>query len=164
MKRAGLILIAAVLTALIVAPFGLDGALGSLGVSANIAAAASPTPTPPPDPLSSASGPVCVAVPVFANAAQQGACPAGQQEIPNDQASGGAIIFYLKLILKLLNLLVGGIIVLVIVIAGIQYIISAGDPANVKKAKGRIMNAITALILYLLMFAILNFLIPGGIL
>ena len=71
-------------------------------------------------------------------------------------------MYYLKEILRLVNQLVGAVIILAIIIAGVQYMISGGDPANVKKAKGRLMNAFTALILYLLMVAILNFLIPGG--
>ncbi len=107
-------------------------------------------------------GPVCVALPVFAGS--QGSCAKGQVEIPNNPGDGGAIIYYLKLVLRLLNLLIGGIIILVLVIAGIQYITSMGDPTNVKNAKKRISNAVIALILYLMMFAILNFLVPGGIL
>ena len=71
---------------------------------------------------------------------------------------------YLKDILKLLSGAVGGVIVLMLVIAGIQYITSAGEPTAIKSAKNRIMNAIMALVLFLMMFAILNFIIPGGIL
>jgi Type IV secretion system pilin len=107
-------------------------------------------------------GPVCIATPIFAGT--QGACKAGETEIPNDPNSGGAVVFYLKTILKLLNALVGMVIILVLVIAGIQYITSLGDPARVKNAKKRITESITALILYMFMFAILSFLIPGGIL
>lgn len=105
--------------------------------------------------------PVCVAVPI--KPGPQGRCPVGQVELPNDQP-GGVIIYYLKQVLFLVNALVGGIIILVLVIAGIQYITSAGDPSNVKSAKNRVMNAVIALVLYLMMFAILNFLVPGGIL
>jgi len=112
--------------------------------------------------IASSGGPVCVALPIFAGS--KGACKKGQVEIPNNASSGGAIIFYLKLVLKLVNSLIGGIIILVLVIAGIQYITAAGDPANIKRAKGRIINATVALVLYLMMFAILNFLVPGGVL
>ncbi len=128
---------------------------------------AGPALAAPPSVLSNDGNPpdhVCVAVPVFADPSKQKSCPAGEQEISNDANGGGAIVFYLKEILKLINGLIGGIIVLVLVIAGIQYITSAGDPTRVKEAKKRITNAVTALVLYMLMFAILNFLIPGGIL
>ncbi len=91
-----------------------------------------------------------------------GGCPAGS--VPNDPASGGAIIFYVKEILKLLAGAVGLIIVLMLIIAGIQYMTSAGDPSMVKKAKERIINAITALVLFVTAYAIINFIIPGGVL
>ncbi len=71
---------------------------------------------------------------------------------------------YLKSILIVLSGLVGTIVVLMLVVAGIQYITSLGEPARIKAAKDRIVNAITALVLFLMMFAILGFLVPGGIL
>ena len=109
------------------------------------------------------TGPVCVAV--LITTGSQGRCKEkGQIEIPNDAGSGGAIIYYLKQVLFVVNGLIGGIIILVLVVAGVQYITSAGDPTSVNGAKKRIMNATTALVLYLMMFAILNFLIPGGVL
>jgi hypothetical protein len=81
------------------------------------------------------------------------------------KCSGGGLIFnYLVIIIQFLSGAIGLVIVLMIVIGGVQYITSAGDPGAVKAAKQRIVNAITGLVLFLLMFAILNFLIPGGIL
>lgn len=105
--------------------------------------------------------PVCIALPILSGAAA-GGCPAGTYLIDNSPENGGAIVSYLKLFLKLFNMLVGVVVVLVLVIAGFQYITSAGDPSNTKQAKGRITAALTALILYMLMVAILNFLLPGG--
>ncbi len=108
--------------------------------------------------------PVCIALPILASTkTDQGACPAGQVQVTNS-GPGGAIIVYLKWVLRLFNLAIGGVIVLVLVISGIQYITSAADPARVKGAKKRIEQAVTALVLYMFMFAILNFLVPGGIL
>jgi hypothetical protein len=83
--------------------------------------------------------------------------------IKGDPKNGGVIVTYLKGILQFLSAGIGIIIVLMIVIAGIQYIISAGDPANIKAAKERIINAITALILFVMGYAILSFIVPGGI-
>lgn len=85
------------------------------------------------------------------------------QKCVSNSGEGGAIVAYLKMALQLLTGGVGGVIVLMLVIAGIQYIVSAGDPGNIKKAKDRIVNAITALILFVMSYAILGFLIPGGI-
>jgi hypothetical protein len=132
--------------------FGVSG--GSLVVRPAVALAK--------DPFASTE-PVCIAVPITSGESQ-GKCKKGQVEVPNNSGSGGAIVAYLTYFLKLLNEAMGGLIVLVIVIAGIQYILSAGDPARVKAAKTRLTQAITALVLYMFMFAILNFLVPGGIL
>lgn len=115
------------------------------------------------DPLADNGKLVCISVPVLSNFLHKGDCTGNTVQVPSDQP-GGPILFYLKMILALVNGLVGAIILLVFVIAGIQYITSAGDPTRVKAAKKRIIQAVTALVLYMLMFAILNFLIPGGIL
>ncbi|MDB5179311.1 MAG: hypothetical protein JWN01_1254 [Patescibacteria group bacterium] len=89
---------------------------------------------------------------------------AGKGCVDNTPGSGGAIVAYLKMVLTLLAGAVGGVIMLMLVVAGIQYITSIGDPAAIKSAKNRIVNAITGLVLFLMMYAILNFLVPGGIL
>ena len=147
---------------------------GSLALPGAAMAATDPVPVhdsnavplpAPADPLASvASDPVCVAIPIFkADTPSTGACPGG--EIPKSwDTRGGPIVFYLVQVLKLLSGIIGGIIVLILVMAGINYITSAGDPNGVKTAKKRIQNALTALILFLMMYAILNLLVPGGIL
>jgi hypothetical protein len=104
----------------------------------------------------------CIELSVPINIADSGGCPPGS--IPDDPATGGAIVFYLKQILRLLSGAVGLVIVLILVIAGIQYITATGDPALIKRAKERIINAMTALVLFVLAYAIINFLVPGGIL
>ncbi len=112
---------------------------------------------------------------VSVNVAQAADCPdgtikvgvpieKGKECIENNAASGGAIAVYLRMVLKFLSGGIGLVIVLMMVIAGIQYITSTGDPARVKAAKDRIVNAITALVLFVMAFAILSFIIPGGIL
>ncbi|GEM_PF-2850066 len=158
MKRLSLFLFVA-FAAVVSAPLDVV-VLGSQAyvVPAEVGAAAKA-----PADITGGGGPVCLALPIAAGGSQ-GSCKSGQVEVPNDPKTGGAIIFYLKQILFLVNSLIGGIIILVLVIAGVQYIVSGGDPSNVKNAKGRIMNAVTALVLYLMMVAILNFLVPGGLL
>jgi hypothetical protein len=71
-------------------------------------------------------------------------------------------------ILKLIEIIANWIVrlliplaILFIIISGIQYITSQGNPDGIKKAKSRITNAVVGLILLGLMFAILNFIIPG---
>lgn len=102
------------------------------------------------------------------------ACPAGQVELSvkvnkNDSGcvvpdpNGGVIIAYLKTILKFLSGGVGIVILLMLTIAGVQYMTAAGQPEQVKAAKSRIQNAITGLVLFLIAFAVLNLIIPGSI-
>lgn len=56
----------------------------------------------------------------------------------------------------------GLILVLIVAVAGFQYVISAGDSDQIKGAKERLKAAVTGLVLYLLMFSILQFLLPEG--
>jgi len=84
--------------------------------------------------------------------------------VQNDKGNGSAVVVYLKEVLQLLSGIVGITIITVMIWAGIQYISSLGDPAAIKSAKGRLTNSIMALVLFLMMFAILQFLVPGGIL
>jgi len=176
MKRVGRVSLGIVAAAWMLAAFGFGGAataavtcpggqvpadngvcIGQPGAGAPVAAPASDS-----DPIAKNNDYVCTAIKIFSDQ-HTGRCAAGEAEIPNDQ-NGGAIVYYLKLILRLLSELVGGVILLMLVVAGIQYITSVGDPTRVKAAKSRIQNAIIALVLFLMMFAIINFLIPGGVL
>jgi hypothetical protein len=70
---------------------------------------------------------------------------------------------YVDPFIDFLSALVGVAVVASIVIGGIQYSSSAGDPSKASAAKNRIRNAIIALVTFLLLYAILNFLIPGGL-
>ncbi|HEY1835811.1 MAG TPA: pilin [Candidatus Saccharimonadales bacterium] len=51
-----------------------------------------------------------------------------------------------------------------IVFGSIQYASSSGDPQKAAAAKGHIQNAVVALIGFFLLFALLSWLIPGGLL
>ncbi len=57
---------------------------------------------------------------------------------------------------------VGLVVIASIVFAGIQYTTAGGDPQNVAKAVKRIRSSITALILFIFIYAILNYLLPAG--
>jgi hypothetical protein len=105
-----------------------------------------------PKPATNSPGCIEVSIPIFA----------GDKCVPNDQP-GGAIVWYTKKLIQLASGAVGSIILLMLLVAGIQYITASGDPARVKAAKTRITNSIIALFLFLMAYAILSFLIPGGI-
>jgi hypothetical protein len=101
----------------------------------------------------------------------QGDCGDGELELSSGECinaegrgNDNPIIFYLKRIIQFLSGGVGIVIILMIVISGVQYIASTGNPQATASAKNRLTNAIIALALFLMMFAILNYLVPGGLL
>ena len=47
--------------------------------------------------------------------------------------------------------------------AGIQYSSAGGNPEATSEAKARIQNAFIGLVFYLLIFAIIQYLVPGGL-
>lgn len=67
-------------------------------------------------------------------------------------------------IITFLSIGVGIAVVAGIAIGGIQYSTSQGNPAGAQKGITTITNSIIGLVLYLLMFALLQFLVPGGVL
>jgi hypothetical protein len=77
--------------------------------------------------------------------------------------SGGDIVScYVNPAIDLFSGLVGVVVVISIIIGGIQYSSSAGDPQKAARAKGRIINAIIALIAFAFLYGFLEFIIPGG--
>ncbi|MBQ6486427.1 hypothetical protein IJI76_01705 [Candidatus Saccharibacteria bacterium] len=72
------------------------------------------------------------------------------------------------IIVTIINVIIGVIgfvAVLMIILGGVQYTTSAGDPGKVKKAKDTILYGIVGLVIALLAFAIVNFVlgaIGGG--
>jgi hypothetical protein len=71
---------------------------------------------------------------------------------------------YLNPAINTLSGIVGILAVLSIILGAIQYITSEGDPQKAAKAKARITNTILGLIAFFFLYALLQFLIPGGIL
>lgn len=65
--------------------------------------------------------------------------------------------------INLLSAGAGVIITLMIVIAGIQYSTAGANPQAVNAAKGRLFNAILALLALFFLYAFLQWLVPGGI-
>jgi hypothetical protein len=62
-----------------------------------------------------------------------------------------------------LSALVGVAVVAGIIIGGIQYSTSGGDPQKVAAAKARITKALIGLVVYFFLYAILQFIVPGGV-
>ena len=73
------------------------------------------------------------------------------------------IIAYIRLFTDALLTIVGIVVVMTIVIGGIQYSAARDNPQAVAAAKKRISQALIALVIYLFMFAFLQWLVPGGV-
>jgi len=69
----------------------------------------------------------------------------------------------LQEIVNFLSAGVGILVVAVIIIGGIQYIVAGENPSAINEAKKRITNGLVALVAFILTFALLQYLIPGGI-
>ncbi len=70
---------------------------------------------------------------------------------------------YIYPFINFLAAFVGVAVTISIVIGGIQYGSSGGDPQAVTAAKNRIRNSVIALVTFVFLYALLNFLIPGGL-
>lgn len=84
--------------------------------------------------------------------------------IEKGDANNNPIFVYLRGIIQFLATGVGIIVTINLVIGGIQYMASRGNPQATQAALSRITNSVIALVLFILMAAILNFLVPGGLL
>ncbi|HXH26611.1 MAG TPA: hypothetical protein VNG90_01820 [Candidatus Acidoferrum sp.] len=91
----------------------------------------------------------------------------GNHCINKNEGSGvitsNPIYVWMLAIMKFLAAGVGISVTAGIVYGGILYSSSQGNPAQTKKAISVIVSAVTGLILFIMMSAIVNFIIPGGI-
>ena len=78
--------------------------------------------------------------------------------IPQDGASLTEIV---QSILNWIFGIIGIVAVVMIIIGGINFMTSAGDPGKVKKGKDTILYGIIGLVVALLAFAIVNFVLNG---
>jgi hypothetical protein len=80
-----------------------------------------------------------------------------------DLNSNCQIVEYLLIFINVLTAAFAVIVIIVIIIAGIQYSASAGDPQAVAAAKQRITNALIAIAVFGGMYGFLQWIVPGGI-
>lgn len=80
------------------------------------------------------------------------------------KGAGNPIIDLTFAIVRFLSIGVGIIVVASLIVAGIQYTSSSGDPQAAAKALKRISNTVAALVLYIFIFAIINWLVPAALL
>ncbi len=79
------------------------------------------------------------------------------------QGDGQKIYDRLTQAINALSALVGIVIVISIIMGGIQYAASGGDPQKVSAGKERILNAIVAFFVFIFLYAFLQYIVPGGV-
>jgi hypothetical protein len=89
----------------------------------------------------------------------------GNRCVQNSENSleNNAIIVYLRYLIQFLTAGVGLVITIMIVVGGVQYITAGENSQKVQAAKQKIFNAVLALILFILMYALLSYLVPVDI-
>lgn len=86
------------------------------------------------------------------------------QKQGDDCPQGACIITdYVNPAIKALAFVTGVFVVLSVVLGGIQYSISTDDAQKVSAAKDRITKAIIAFLMFLLLYAFLDYIVPGGV-
>ena len=86
-------------------------------------------------------------------------CPQGQSSTPQECLYAK----YVNPLVRFLGAAVGLVVVITMVYGGIEYITAAGDPQRLAAARKRIMSALVGLLAYILLYAFLQFIIPGGL-
>ena len=89
----------------------------------------------------------------------EGVQSAGGGACNGNELFGGGGFF--KNIANTLIFIVGAVSVLMIIIGGLRYVLSAGDPSSTKSAKDTVLYAVVGVIVALLAFAIVNFVLAN---
>lgn len=90
-----------------------------------------------------------------ASKALEGVKGSGEKSV--DPGAETDLMAGIKLVINAVFAIIGVIAVVMIILGGISYATSQGDPAKVKKGKETILYGVIGLIISLLAFAIVNF-------
>lgn len=82
---------------------------------------------------------------------------------PQDCISKNPLVKRLGLIFDVLSAVVAMAVIGAVIVGGIRYSASGGDPNGVAKAKKMITNALLAFAAYIFLYAFLQWLVPGGL-
>lgn len=100
------------------------------------------------------------AVPVFA----KGDCPKTAILKINSGCSDGSAMFdILGMVLSVVTYGVGAAAIIGVLITGYQYITARDNSAQVMKAKNRLFQIVIGLVVWVMIWGILQFLLPGGL-
>lgn len=80
-----------------------------------------------------------------------------------DDGEGSSIFRILKLVVEIMTIGVGILGVVGISIVGVQYLTAGGDEQRTTKAKRRMFEIVIGLAIYAVFWALVNWLLPGGI-
>jgi hypothetical protein len=80
-----------------------------------------------------------------------------------DENNNNPILAYTAAIVNFLAAGVGVVIAIMLTVASIQYITARGKPDLIEAAKKKIINTLIALGMFIFMYSLLQWLIPGGI-
>ena len=100
------------------------------------------------------------------NAATEDPALACSYDSQNDDDDGSCNLYkkYINPLITFLSALVGIAVTIGLIIGGIRYSTAGSDTAQVTAARKQIKNSLVALIVFLFLGTLLNWLVPGGIL
>jgi hypothetical protein len=111
-----------------------------------------------------------VTIPTNTAEGEDGETPGGAEPEAETPANTGSTTTgspelddWLQNVINLFSMLVGLVVVISIIFAGIQYMTAGGNASQVAAAKNRISMSVLAFILFAFTYALLQWLIPGGI-
>lgn len=77
--------------------------------------------------------------------------------LPNKTTDGNALNDKIGIILQVVFATMGAVAILIIAIAGLQYVLSNGDPQKTARAKDTIIYAVIGLVVAIMSFTIVTF-------
>ncbi len=89
-------------------------------------------------------------------------CPSSDQSGNSSSDTDCLFVKYINPVIELLSALVGVVVVIAVIVGGIEYSSSGGDPQRAASGRKHITNALIGLFAYILLVAFLEFLVPGG--
>ena len=147
-------------------PILLGGLLMIAGMVANTTFLAQPVAAlAPPTVFAAEAGSPC-SLPDDAPGQQSGSyLTDGYTCCPTGKTAPTSCLFakYINPLIQLLSALVGIAVVISIIYGGIQYVTSAGDPQRAEAGKKRIIESLVGLVAFMLLYAFLQFVMPGGV-
>jgi len=100
---------------------------------------------------------------VNANAIAGDTCDTGNARDCLANGKPGEIMQLLNIAINALAVSVGVLAVITLIVSGIQYTASSGDPQKVANTKKRIYGVIIGLVAFVFLYAFMQWLIPGGL-